>query len=323
MNKHNPSVAIVMCVFNEERFVRSAVESILAQSYKNFNFYIINDCSSDRSKEIIEGYKDPRIKYSENAKRLGLGQSLRQICACLNEDYILRMDADDIALPKRLETQLNVAITNEYDMLGTKYIVIDEDDREIGISKYINDKASQNLIGLKSTIGHPTMLIRTAAYKQCGGYSGITPASDYDLITNFVINKYKIGTLDKALLKFRIKRNSTGMINGFKQRKAFNYILKCRKNGLPIDVDKFQEEVIRQESSITSIIYKYSFFLKIKSDKLRLNRNFFTSALYLTLSILISPLQMQVFARLFLFKLLAMLLNLGFEIQTLNERYRD
>ena len=71
MNENNPSVAVVMCVFNEEKFVGSAVESILAQSHKNFNFYIVNDCSSDRSKEIILSFTDPRINYSENAKRLG------------------------------------------------------------------------------------------------------------------------------------------------------------------------------------------------------------------------------------------------------------
>ena len=113
------------------------------------------------------------------------------------------------------------------------------------------------------------------------------------------------------------------MINGYKQRKAFNYILKCRKNRLPIDADKFQTEISLHQNSITSIIYKYSFFMKIKSDKLRLNHKFLLSAVCLMFSILISPLQMQVFARLFLFKLLAILLDFGIEIQTLNVRGRN
>ena len=152
---------------------------------------------------------------------------------------------------------------NEYDMLGSRYIVIDEDDQEIGKSKYINDKASRNLLGLKSTIGHPTMLIKTLLINSVGVIVAL-PTSDYDLITNFVINKYKLN-LNRALLKFRITKNSTGMINGYKQRKAFNYILKCRKNRLPIDADKFQKEISLHQNSITSIIYKYSFFMKIKS----------------------------------------------------------
>ena len=312
------SVAVVMCVFNEEEYLETAIKSILSQTYQFFTFYILNDCSTDRSKEIIDSFNDSRIMYRENESRIGLGKSLKILCQDLTEDYILRMDADDVALPERLEKLLKAANCNGYKLIGSVYFTITESGQRIGgKSRHLNDLECRNLIGLKSTIGHPTMLISTKYYHLCGGYSGITPASDYDLLTNFVVNGFKIGMLEEPLLEFRIKEKSTGRTNGYVQKKAFNYILKSRKKRLPIDVDKFDSKFSSSRYKLPKYMFSLSFRCKIFSDKLRLDGKKIPSFFFMFVSFCLSPIQAQFYCRIALFLLLKKLNRLGIKIKSL------
>ncbi len=94
-----------MSVFNSERYLKDAVESILSQTYKNFEFIIIDDGSSDSSLRIIKSYKDKRIRLIENKVNIGLAASLNKGLVMATGKYIARMDSDDISMPDRLERQ--------------------------------------------------------------------------------------------------------------------------------------------------------------------------------------------------------------------------
>ncbi len=106
-----PEISVIMSVFNGQDYLSEAIESILNQSFTNFEFIIINDASIDRSKEIIELYKDPRIVIITNDQTLGLAKSLNKALKIAKGNFIARMDADDIAIYNRLEIQFKNAVS--------------------------------------------------------------------------------------------------------------------------------------------------------------------------------------------------------------------
>lgn len=102
-------ISVVMSVYNAEKYLPEAIESILHQTYSNFEFIIINDCSNDRSLSIIKEYslKDNRIVLINNSANLGLTKNLNKAISVAKYEFIARMDADDVSLPDRFERQMN------------------------------------------------------------------------------------------------------------------------------------------------------------------------------------------------------------------------
>lgn len=101
-----PKVTVLMAVYNGEKYLREAIDSILNQTFKDFEFLIIDDGSTDGSADIIQSYEDKRIRYMRNEKNIGVAASSnRGLCQARGE-YIARMDCDDISLPERLEKQV-------------------------------------------------------------------------------------------------------------------------------------------------------------------------------------------------------------------------
>lgn len=104
--KTEPLVTVLMSVFNGEKYLREAIDSILTQTFSDFEFLIINDASTDRSREIILSYLDPRIRLIDNEENIGLTRSLNKGIDLAKGKYIARMDADDVSMPERLEKQV-------------------------------------------------------------------------------------------------------------------------------------------------------------------------------------------------------------------------
>jgi glycosyltransferase involved in cell wall biosynthesis len=107
MSIGSPKVTVLMPVFNVERYLQEAIESILNQTFSDFEFIIIHDPSTDITAEILQSFGDPRIKITNNEKILGLIESLNTGLGIARGEYIARMDSDDISLPERLEKQVN------------------------------------------------------------------------------------------------------------------------------------------------------------------------------------------------------------------------
>ena len=97
---------VLMPVFNGEKHLNEAINSILSQSFQDFEFLIIDDGSTDHSKKIIRSYQDKRIRFIENDRNLQLSRTLNRGIQLAKGEYILRMDADDISFPNRLEKQI-------------------------------------------------------------------------------------------------------------------------------------------------------------------------------------------------------------------------
>ena len=121
MKQSIPQISVLMSVFNGEKWLAESIESIINQSYKNFEFIIINDGSKDKSSEIIEQYaiKDKRIIKINNESNEGLTKCLNKGLLLARGEWIARIDCDDISLKDRLKEQYEFAIKEKCHLLGS------------------------------------------------------------------------------------------------------------------------------------------------------------------------------------------------------------
>ena len=206
----NPLVSVVLPVYNAENFLVEAVESILTQTFNNFEFIIIDDCSTDNSWKMIQEYaqKDDRIIAVKNDVNLKLSKTLNKGISLSKGKYIARMDADDISMPDRFEKQISFLEAND-KIIGSNIILIDEDNKILGYRKYQVDNMNiKQKIFYFSPFAHPAIVLRSSCLKKAGDYNDyFNPAEDYELY--FRMGKYcDFANIDHDLLKYRIINNS-------------------------------------------------------------------------------------------------------------------
>ena len=206
MNNTLPLVSVVMSAFNGEVYLASAIESILKQTYDNFEFIILNNASTDRTKDIILSYKDPRLLFVDNTTNLGFTKSLNKGCRMATGKYIARLDADDIAHPERFEKQVDFLEKNpDISVLGTGYVLINSVGNKI---KKVMLPDSEEKIFLKtlfaSPVCHSSVLLKKSVLEQLNYYPENFPYyQDYALWINAMKYGYKICNLKDFLVYVR------------------------------------------------------------------------------------------------------------------------
>ncbi len=180
----NPKLSVVMPVFNSEKYLKQSVKSVLNQTYKDFEFIIINDGSTDKTLSIIKTFKDSRIKIISNKKNLGVAKSLNLGLKKSKGEYVARFDGDDISFPDRFETQVNFLNKNkEYVLVGSQADLIDGKGNLIRkTSLPESDLKIRNKIIFRNPIIHPSVMFRKNVVFYLKGYREIfNGAEDYDL----------------------------------------------------------------------------------------------------------------------------------------------
>jgi glycosyltransferase involved in cell wall biosynthesis len=203
-----PKITILMSVYNGLPFLEDSIQSILNQSFKDFEFLIIDDCSSDTSLEVLETYikKDERIRLIKNNKNQGLGYNLKKGVELAKGDYIARMDDDDISLPHRLQTQYDFATKNpDIDIIGSYATDIDENGNEKGLRKMpiSNDDIIKYI--WTCPIIHPTAFIKKEALIKAGSYGNEKRRQDYALWFRCAKAGLKFANIPEPLLKYRFE----------------------------------------------------------------------------------------------------------------------
>lgn len=204
-----PKISVLMSVRNGMPFLPQAVKSILSQSYKNFEFIIIDDASADETWEYLKSQKDQRIKLIKNSKNLGLAASLNKGLRLAKGDFIARMDADDISLPNRLKIQLNyLQKHSRVDLCGCWVNLIDEKGETIGEKKYPTESDQvKKAITWYTAVVHPTYMGKRDFFRKMKGYRlNFDYAEDYDLLAR-AKNKYTISNIPKKLLLWRLQQS--------------------------------------------------------------------------------------------------------------------
>lgn len=224
------SLTVIMPVYNCEKFLAEAIESILNQTYSNFELHIINDGSTDQSQRVIDLYKDrdARIMAFTQSNQ-GLINTLNKAMNSVTTKYIARMDGDDVAHPKRLETQLNYLEANPtISLVGTSVKYCNESlDQTLEIAHF---PTSHNVILWKmlhtTGIAHATIVIRTESFKASKGYNAdALYVEDYDF---FVTNKdhLKYANLQKVLYTYRKQSESVSQKYSFQQKLNHDALFK-------------------------------------------------------------------------------------------------
>jgi len=205
-----PRVTVLMPVYNAERFLRKAIDSILAQSFKPFEFLIIDDGSTDRSAEIVESYRDPRIRFIRNTENLGITETLNKGISLSSCELIARMDADDVSHPQRLQKQFGYMKRNPgCALLSTWARVVSEDGKFIRLERYRSNFYYYNLT-YECWIYHPTVMFCKSAVEKIGMYA-MPYSEDYDLFWR-MSTQFKIANLPEALLDYRISSSSLNTV---------------------------------------------------------------------------------------------------------------
>ena len=209
---NNPPVTVLMSVYNGARYLGEAIDSILGQTYRNFEFLIIDDGSTDDSVGIINSYDDPRIRLQQHPNR-GLAESLRQGVIDARGDIIVRADADDISYPSRIERQVNLLQTQaDIGLCRTMLDWIDQDGKIFRRNWDPNDTddAARWQILWKNIGSHSsgtfrknTLIKHGINYRsQINGLSITNSIEDYDLWSQLLPHtKFRI--IDEPLVQYR------------------------------------------------------------------------------------------------------------------------
>lgn len=239
-----PKISVVMSVYNGEKYLKDSIESILNQTYRHFEFIIIDDGSTDKSLSILNAYvkKDNRIIIISRENR-GLAYSLNEGVKLAKGKYIARMDVDDISDKFRLENQLEYLEENEdVDILGSFVEIFGSDIQEdfLKIENWFNIKFNcrdiKNIL-LKSgcCIAHSSVMLKKDIFKILIAYEEKYLCEDYNLWLRALKKGLKIEKIEKKLLKVRRTKNSLSKLGnaGFNMIRdiylnKLNYVDLCK-----------------------------------------------------------------------------------------------
>jgi glycosyltransferase involved in cell wall biosynthesis len=237
-----PAVTVLMPVYNAERFVAQTVDTLLAQTFNDFEFVIINDGSTDGSLKILQDYarRDPRIRLISRPNT-GYVAALNEGLGLAGAELIARIDADDLADPRRLELQVaRMRAEPELVALGSNALAIDEDGNLLGdysVPLTHEEIEAEHLRG-SSSIHHPAVMLRTDAVRRVGGYRReLMPCEDFDLWLRLG-EVGRVANLPEKLLTKRLFVGSAVATNLEKQEKLVKHILaetwqRRRLGGVP------------------------------------------------------------------------------------------
>jgi len=266
-----PKVSIIMSVYNGEDHVRFAINSILNQTYANFEFIIIDDGSTDNTVNIIEEYRenDSRIKLVKNNDNIGLAKSLNFGIKKSVGKYIARQDSDDISHPSRLETQIKYFTKNkEIDILGCNSHLIDQNGNIFSSLSSFSGDLVYTLLKKNTLFAHGTVIIKRDVFDKIGMYNpSFYYSQDMEFWMRCAIYNIKIDCLPIKLYSYRVTASS-------KDEQKLKVILRTKINEIlnisfksAINTQNWVVDNKRISEIIDEYQYKRSFITDESNDE--------------------------------------------------------
>ena len=216
MSTARPRVSVIMAVYNAERYLREAMDSVVSQDFTDFEFIIIDDCSTDETPAIIASYADPRIVYVRNERNAGQTPSLNRALGLARGEYIARIDGDDAYQPGKLRRQVEFLDAHPgVAVCGTAAVKFDGEGREFGL--FIPPVRRQDIqftIHHRVPVCHVSVMMRREPVVASGGYDEhYKYAADYALWSTLLTRGSEIANLPEPLMKYREFRASLGAVH--------------------------------------------------------------------------------------------------------------
>jgi len=247
----NIEVSVVMSVYNGENYLREAIDSILGQTYKYFEFIIIDDGSTDSSAEIIRSYTDPRILLIQQENK-GLAAALNNGIMKTKGKYIARMDADDRSHPERLLKQVEFMHNNAHCVvLGTQAVVMTAEGEELFVTELpAEDGAIKARLSLRNPFYHGSVMFVKEIYQKAGGYS-----------------EDAIHFIEDSLLWNRLSK--FGEMNNLKDPYFYYRLVPDSLSNRPRKVDRYLSKIVLKASTTHSIGEADKYRLNLLNNKMK------------------------------------------------------
>lgn len=246
---NQPKVSVIMPMYNAERYVAEAIDSVLGQTFGDFEFIIINDGSTDNSADIVRSYKDSRIILIENKKNTGLVEVRNRGIKESRAPFIAMLDSDDITHRRRFEYEVELLGTRpEIGLVATWVRVINESGVPTGVLWKENSKGSgipaRLLFG--NCISQSSVMVRRSILPEGPYRPGFAPAEDYDLWVN-IAKKSPIGILHTVLTDYRSYGSSISALKKDEKEHAVEMIIREQLGRL--DIIPTPEEYVLHRSN--------------------------------------------------------------------------
>ena len=296
----NKLVSVIIPVYNVEKYVEEAIQSILNQTYKNLEIIVIDDGSKDSTYQLVKKLqkKDNRIKLYKNEKNFKIVKTLNLALSLANGEYIARMDGDDISAPDRIEQKVQfLEDNNEYDLVGCSMKAIDTQGNNIGQTIHFqNENLLLKTLKYVTPVSH-IWVAKKSIYDKLNGYREISGVEDYDFLLRMTSKGFRYTNLEDYFGYFvRLGREGNTISSfGVKQRKMHLYAYKLFLERKDKDVDTFSEDNL-YKNTITSNtlekIHSFSSSSLYRAIEAKGEKNYFKMVYHLIVS-LISPYQIK------------------------------
>lgn len=250
-----PDISVIMSVYNGEAYLEEAIESVIKQTFKNWELIIINDCSTDSTGEILARFasKDERVKVYPNEVNLRLPTSLNKAISLSCGKYIARMDADDICLPDRLEKQYKFMEENSDVALSScRFMTVKNGVYASGgAGGRCDNKALRAMLLVSNPILHPGIIAKAKVMKSFNYDTTLTCTEDLELWTRMAMKNQKIEILPECLLIYRLHDKQ---ITSTTLERQHTEVLKIQRKYYAELVEAMDEKT--QEFYISGIYFK-------------------------------------------------------------------
>ena len=238
-----PKISLIMSVYNGEDYLAETIDSVLNQTFTEWELIVINDCSTDSTSEILSKYAalDSRVKVHTNEVNLRLPSSLNKALTLAQGKYIARMDADDICLPNRLQKQYEFMEKNQdVDLSSCRFMTLKNGFVSSGGCGGKNDYNSlKALLLVTNPILHPGIIAKAQVIKELGYDKNFTCTEDMELWTRFVLGGYKLEILPEYLMMYRLHDKQ---ITGTTLEKQKGEVISIQRKYLATLLETMSEE---------------------------------------------------------------------------------
>lgn len=255
----SPRVTVLMPVYNGERFLPDAIDSILAQTFAEFELLVVDDGSTDRSAAIVSSYADSRIRLVQNGENLGLIATLNRGLELARGGYVARMDCDDVSLPERLARQVSFMDAHpEIGVCGAWYL---EFGASIGsVMRLAPDHESIRCGTLfNPVVGHPTVFLRKSAFRDNGLCydAAFAHAEDYQLWAR-AMKCCNFANIPELLLYYRVHAQQVTRSRADEQLRSAGEVRRALLRELGVQPDREEFEIHQMLSSLTRpVAFRY------------------------------------------------------------------
>lgn len=228
MNKviESPLISVLLSVYNDDKNIKTSIDSILSQSYKNIELLVMDDCSTDRTYDILKDIKDRRLRIFRNKDNQGLTKSLNILIKKSKGQILARQDSDDISLPTRLEVQFENLHNLQLDGCTTRAYI---QNSKRSIPRLSHLLPLSFVIKYKNPFIHGTLMVKKSAVIDVGMYDeNIVYAQDYKLFIELLKKNYKIKILNKKLYLLNMENN----ISSLRKEEQQYFFKKIQKGNL-------------------------------------------------------------------------------------------